>query len=229
MAWPGWRPRSTAPASGCSATAAWDSTARRCWRAWCSSSWAGRGSRRSPACASGGPGRSSTAPSRSTWRACRPGSGAPRGAATATFPRVPPPPSRGRLARLLRPLPGRRLPRELRPRKVGLLARRFPDGLRDPGFRDLVSRIDGGGLVWAGNRCELFTDGEGATAAMLAAIEGAREEVLLESYIFEKDGTGRRFLEATAAAAARGLRVRVLADAIGSFTTPSEFWHPLVQ
>lgn len=142
---------------------------------------------------------------------------------------MPASPARGRLTRLLRPLPGRRLPRELRPRKVGLLARRFPDGLRDPGFRDLVSRIDGGGLVWAGNRCQLFTDGELATAAMLGAIDEAREEVLLESYIFEKDGTGQAFLDAAAAAARRGLPVRVLADAIGSFTTPSEFWRPLVQ
>ena len=112
---------------------------------------------------------------------------------------------------------------------MGLLARALPGGLRDPGFRALVSRIDGGSAIWDGNRCTLFTDGERAAAAMLAAIDEAREEVLLESYIFEKDGTGQRFLEATAAAARRGLRVRVLADAIGSFTTPSQFWSPLVQ
>jgi cardiolipin synthase len=112
---------------------------------------------------------------------------------------------------------------------VGLLARSFPGGLRDPAFHALVSRIDGGGMLWAGNRCHLYTDGEEATAAMLGAIAGARQEVLLESYIFERDATGRRFLEAAAAAAARGLRVHVLADAVGSFTTPSQFWGPLVQ
>ena len=147
----------------------------------------------------------------------------------ATLRAVPPPPLRGRLTRLLRPLPGRKLPRELRPRKVGLLARGYPAGLRDPGFQALVSRIDGGSVVWSGSRCELFTEGVRATEAMLAAIDAAREEVLLESYIFEKDSTGQRFLDATAAAARRGLRVRVLADAIGSFTTPSQFWTPLVQ
>ena len=81
-------------------------------------------------------------------------------------------PLRGRLTRLLRPLPGRRLPRALRPRKVGLLARQLPEGLRDPGFQELVSRIDGGGVVWAGNRCELFVDGELATAAMLRNFYG---------------------------------------------------------
>jgi cardiolipin synthase len=136
---------------------------------------------------------------------------------------------RSRLARLLRPLPGRRLPRELRARKVGRLAREVPGGVRDPAFQALLSRIDGGGTIWAGNRCELFTDGEHATAAMLTCIDEAREEVLLESYIFEKDATGRSFLDAAAGAAARGLRVRVLADAVGSLRTPGTFWSPLVQ
>ena len=99
---------------------------------------------------------------------------------------------RGRFTWLLRPLPGRRLPRELRARHVGALARNLAGGVRDPAFEALLSRIDGGGVVWRGNRCTLYTDGELATAAMLAAIDEAREEVLLEAYIFEKDETGSR-------------------------------------
>ena len=136
---------------------------------------------------------------------------------------------RGRFTFRLRPLPGRRLPRELRPRHVGALAHRLAGGVRDPGFEELISRIDGGGVVWRGNRCTVYTDGEQATAAMLGAIDEAREEVLLEAYIFEKDETGQRFLDAAAAAASRGVRVRVLADAIGSFMTPGAFWSPLLE
>jgi cardiolipin synthase A/B len=134
-----------------------------------------------------------------------------------------------RFTNLLRPRPGRKLPRELRARKVGWLASGFPEGLRDPGFSALLSRIDGGASIRDGNRVELFADGELATRAMLAAIAAAREEVLLESYIFEADDTGQRYLDALVAAAGHGLRVLVLADAIGSFATSSNFWKPLVE
>jgi cardiolipin synthase len=92
---------------------------------------------------------------------------------------------------VLRPLPGRRLPRELRPRHVGRLASQYPAGVRDPLFEGLVRRIDGG-AIHADNRIELYRDGEQAFAAMLSAIDGAGDEVLLESYIFRDDATGRR-------------------------------------
>jgi cardiolipin synthase len=125
----------------------------------------------------------------------------------------------------LRPRPGRRLPRELKPRKVGRLARALPLGVQDPGFPALLSRIDGGAPIRAGNRVEVYCDGEEATRAMLAAIDGAREEVLLEAYIFTDDSTGKRFAEACARARTRGVAVRVLADAIGSFATATRFWQ----
>jgi cardiolipin synthase len=119
------------------------------------------------------------------------------------------------------------LPRELRPRHVGRLARALPEGVRDPGFAALLSRIDGGAPVRAGNRYEVYCDGEQATRAMLAAIETAREEVLLEAYIFTDDSTGKRFATALAGAAGRGVAVRVLADAIGSFSTAGAFWKQM--
>ena len=51
------------------------------------------------------------------------------------------------------------------------------------------------------------------------AIEGATEEILLETYILRDDATGRKLLGLLGAAAARGVKVRVLADAYGSWTT----------
>jgi cardiolipin synthase len=127
------------------------------------------------------------------------------------------------LRAFLRPLPGQLLPRELRPRRVGVLARAVVGGLRDPAFAALLSRIDGGAPGRAGKRLLVYPDGELATRGMLEAIGEAREEVLLEAYIFTDDSTGKRFAEAVVAARHRGVRVCVLADAVGSFSTADAF------
>lgn len=72
-----------------------------------------------------------------------------------------------------------------------------------------------GAPLTGGNRVELLHNGEAAFPAMLAAIEAAREEVVLATYIFETNDTGRRFIDALAAARDRGVRVLVLIDGIG--------------
>lgn len=66
-----------------------------------------------------------------------------------------------------------------------------------------------------GNKLETLHNGEEAFPAMLRAIAGARRSVFLSTYIFDADGTGRRFAHALRAAAARGAEVRVLVDALG--------------
>jgi cardiolipin synthase len=136
----------------------------------------------------------------------------------------------GRVSRLwrarLRPRPGRRLPRELRPENVGDLARALVDGLRDPGFETLISRIDASPLH-SGNRVDVFFRGPDAFASMLSAVNGAATEVLLEAYIWKDDQTGLAFQSALIGAARRGVRVRVLADALGSFGTKRVFWRTL--
>jgi cardiolipin synthase len=63
--------------------------------------------------------------------------------------------------------------------------------------------------------------------AMLAAIEAAQESVRLETYIFNGDELGRKFLAALTRAARRGVRVSVLVDAIGSWLLPANFFEPL--
>lgn len=67
-----------------------------------------------------------------------------------------------------------------------------------------------------GNLVEPLRDGEQAFPAMLAAIDGARRSVALCSYIFDCDETGLRFADALAAAASRGVHVRLLVDALGA-------------
>jgi cardiolipin synthase len=75
----------------------------------------------------------------------------------------------------------------------------------------------------------VFFDGPSAFASMCDAIAAAEREVLLEAYILKDDATGRTFVEALAAAARRGVAVRVLADAFGSSDTRAEFWRQMEE
>ncbi|MDT8366343.1 MAG: hypothetical protein RRA15_07610 [bacterium] len=69
--------------------------------------------------------------------------------------------------------------------------------------------------VVGGNRLEMFEGGEKAYPAMLVAISLTRSNVFLSSYIFLKDKTGQRFMDALGEAARRGVDVKVLLDGVG--------------
>lgn len=82
-----------------------------------------------------------------------------------------------------------------------------PQGL--PGFR-----VTGRNLQ-PGNRVTTYYNGEEAYPPMLEAIDSAQREILLSSYIFDSDATGRRFIERLAASRDRGCKVCVLVDDVG--------------
>ncbi|MRR07129.1 MAG: cardiolipin synthase [Deltaproteobacteria bacterium] len=67
----------------------------------------------------------------------------------------------------------------------------------------------------AGNRLAAFHNGDQAYPAMLEAIASARHSIHLSTYIFDGDRTGKSFVEALCAAAARGVEVRVIVDGLG--------------
>ncbi|HXM82085.1 MAG TPA: cardiolipin synthase ClsB [Burkholderiales bacterium] len=67
-----------------------------------------------------------------------------------------------------------------------------------------------------GNRLTLLKNGEEYFPALIAAIDAARSEVFLESYIYADDETGARVTEALARAAARGVSVHLLVDGFGA-------------
>jgi cardiolipin synthase A/B len=69
--------------------------------------------------------------------------------------------------------------------------------------------------------------GDEAFAAMLAAIDAARQSIRLEVYIFSSGSLGQSFREALVKARRRGVSVRVLVDAVGSLTLLDDFWIPL--
>lgn len=84
-------------------------------------------------------------------------------------------------------------------------------------YRELArigDAVTGHPLV-GGNRLQMMTSGEEVYEAMLASIAGAASSVSLATYIFESNQTGKRFVDALAAAKQRGVEVRVLVDGIG--------------
>lgn len=66
-----------------------------------------------------------------------------------------------------------------------------------------------------GNVVRLLRAGDEAYPSMLEAIRNARQSLALASYIFRGDSIGCTFIDALAAANARGVAVRVLIDGIG--------------
>ncbi len=97
--------------------------------------------------------------------------------------------------------------------------------LSDPSF----CRIAGARLS-GGNSVRLLIDGPQTFAAWLEAIGQATESVDLENYILQSDAIGARFAEALLAAAARGVKCRVLYDWLGCLTRTSRaFWKTLRQ
>ncbi len=64
--------------------------------------------------------------------------------------------------------------------------------------------------------------GDEAYGAMLEAIAKAERGIMLETYIFDRDAIGRRFVAALIDAVKRGVEVRVLIDAVGArYSVPS--------
>ncbi|MFZ5889721.1 MAG: phospholipase D-like domain-containing protein [Myxococcota bacterium] len=78
-----------------------------------------------------------------------------------------------------------------------------------------------------GNSVRLLHDGRQVFPAMLAAIEEARAQVLLEMYWFDSGRIGRRFAEALKAAARRGVEVAVIYDAVGSIAADPAMFDDL--
>lgn len=76
-------------------------------------------------------------------------------------------------------------------------------------------------------RIDMLSDGAATFSALLEAIGNARQHVHLEYYIVEPDQTGMAIREALIKAAARGVQVRLLADAVGSARLNWRFLKPL--
>jgi cardiolipin synthase A/B len=68
-----------------------------------------------------------------------------------------------------------------------------------------------------------YTFGTDLYDDMLAAIDGAQRQILLETYIWKGDAVGRRFRTALEAAAARGVEVYLIYDAFANLVVSPRF------
>ena len=65
--------------------------------------------------------------------------------------------------------------------------------------------------------------------AMLHAIATAKKSVRLETYIYADGRLGQKFRDALVETARRGVQVRVMVDAVGSWFLPGDFFKPLTD
>jgi cardiolipin synthase len=80
-----------------------------------------------------------------------------------------------------------------------------------------------------GNRLTLLRNGGQYFPVLAAALEAARSEVFLESYIYADDPTGSVVTDALARAAARGVRVHLLVDGFGAREFPARWRRALLE
>ncbi|HUK05287.1 MAG TPA: cardiolipin synthase ClsB [Burkholderiales bacterium] len=80
-----------------------------------------------------------------------------------------------------------------------------------------------------GNRVTLLRNGEQYFPALAAALDAARTEIFLETYIYGDDETGSLIADALARAAARGVATRLLIDGFGAREFAPRFRAALEQ
>ncbi|CAB3728313.1 cardiolipin synthase ClsB [Paraburkholderia phenoliruptrix] len=72
----------------------------------------------------------------------------------------------------------------------------------------------------SGNEVELLRSGDEFFSALVARVDAAERDVVLETYIFCYDDAGQMVNAALLRAAARGVRVRVITDGVGTARLP---------
>jgi cardiolipin synthase len=102
--------------------------------------------------------------------------------------------------------------------EVKHLGDEFDENIRP--LRRLGNQVNSNVLL-QGNQIEMLVGGDEAYPAMLQAIARANSCLVLQSYIFDHDGIGIRIAQALIDAQRRGVKVRVLIDAVGA-----KYSHP---
>lgn len=101
-----------------------------------------------------------------------------------------------------------------------------PEGFRD--WLDSMRLLRPLGGVSSGNIITMHTDGDGLFEDLWRAIDGARERVWLETFIYEPDEIGQITLSKLVEAAKRpGCEVILMYDYVGSYALKSSFLQPL--
>lgn len=93
---------------------------------------------------------------------------------------------------------------------------KWPERLCDPAQLSRIITAVSGERPLGGNQLKLLESTKTIFASMIADINAAQSSCNMEFYIWEVGGLADRFCASLEAAAARGLQVRILVDAVGS-------------
>ena len=107
---------------------------------------------------------------------------------------------------------------------ASLLARRVRGSRLDVQKLAALEEAATGSPLIYGNRTTLLFDGPQAMGAMQNAIRGARDNINLETYIFDQDELGLQFAQLLIDKQTAGVQVNILYDSIGSLQTPRAFF-----
>jgi cardiolipin synthase len=105
-----------------------------------------------------------------------------------------------------------------------LLAKRWPKSTIDIAALAALEEAATGVPLISGNKVTLLFDGPQTTAAMIAAITSAKDNINLETYVFDQDALGLRFADLLIAKQQEGVQVSIIYDAFGVIGTPEVFF-----
>jgi cardiolipin synthase len=108
-----------------------------------------------------------------------------------------------------------------------LLARRLGKAAPDKKRLAALEQSATGSPLISGNKVTLLFDGPQTLRAMMAAIADARNNINLETYIFEQDELGLKFADLLIARQRAGVQVNIIYDSVGTLGTPAGFFDKM--
>jgi cardiolipin synthase len=82
-----------------------------------------------------------------------------------------------------------------------------------------------GAPLIVGNKVDLLFDGPQTMTAMMTAIAGAKNNINLETYIFDQDAVGMKFADLLIEKQKAGVIVNVMYDSVGTIGVPQAFFE----
>lgn len=98
-------------------------------------------------------------------------------------------------------------------------------------YKDLIylHLRNNGAVLTQDNAVQVFNDGREKFDSLIADIEGAKNHIHIQYYIFRLDGLGTRILDALTAKAKQGVKVRLLYDDMGSRSLRKRHFKKLIE
>lgn len=109
-------------------------------------------------------------------------------------------------------------------RSKALLAKRWSKGALDLKAQAALEEVATGVPLIAGNQVKLLFDGPATMTEMMKAIEGAKNNINFETYIFDQDELGDKFADLLIAKQKAGVTVNIIYDSVGTLMVPQAFF-----